>query len=446
MSTVTVDQALSRIGTGPFHYRLLAIFGLVWAADAMQVLAIGFAAPSLATDFGLSIPQAVQAGTALFIGMLAGAWGFGRLADRIGRRRVLIFTVLIDAVFGLASAFSTSFQMLLVLRLLTGIGVGGTLPVDYAMMAEFLPPERRGRWLVALEGFWAIGTIMVALAAWAASQWAGPQAWRWLFALTALPAVIGFWLRLWLPESPHYLLRQGQPEQARLVLDRIARINGATTPLPNLTASQQQRSRMSELFSGDLRRRSLLILSAWLFVSAAYYGVFVWLPSRLVTEGYGFIRGYGFLVLLALAQVPGYALAAFGLETVGRRPTLIAFLVASAVGCLVFITAGQPLLIGAALLGMSFALLGTWGALYAYTPELYPTALRATGMGMAGAMARFGGLLAPSAVALVVGAGFEAAIGLFAALLLVSALAISRIDVETRGRPLDAGALEDSGG
>jgi putative MFS transporter len=120
--------------------------------------------------------------------------------------------------------------------------------------------------------------------------------------------------------------------------------------------------------------------------------------------------------------------------------------VASAVGCLVFITAGQPLLIGAALLGMSFALLGTWGALYAYTPELYPTALRATGMGMAGAMARFGGLLAPSAVALVVGAGFEAAIGLFAALLLVSALAISRIDMETRGRPLDAGALEDSGG
>jgi putative MFS transporter len=442
MAAVTIDQALSRIGTGPFHHRLLGIFGLVWAADAMQVLAIGFAAPSLATDFGLSIPQAVQAGTALFIGMLAGAWGFGRLADRIGRRRVLIFTVLIDAVFGLASAFSTSFQMLLVLRLLTGIGVGGTLPVDYAMMAEFLPPERRGRWLVALEGFWAIGTIMVALAAWAASQWAGPQAWRWLFALTALPAVIGFWLRLWLPESPHYLLRQGQPEQARLVLDRIARINGATTPLPNLTASQHQRSRMSELFSGELRRRSLLILSAWLFVSAAYYGVFVWLPSRLVTEGYGFVRGYGFLVLLALAQVPGYALAALGLETIGRRWTLMCFLVASAAGCLVFIAAGQPLLIGAALLGMSFALLGTWGALYAYTPELYPTELRATGMGMAGAIARFGGLLAPSAVGLIIGAGFGAAIGLFAALLLLSALAVGWIDVETKGRPLDLSSGE----
>src|SRR6476620_1846112 len=118
MPAVTVDQALSRIGTGPFHHRLLAIFGLVWAADAMQVLAIGFAAPSLATHFGLSISEAVQAGTALFLGMLAGAWGFGRLADRIGRRRVLIVTVLIDAVFGLASVFAADFALLLGLRLL----------------------------------------------------------------------------------------------------------------------------------------------------------------------------------------------------------------------------------------------------------------------------------------------------------------------------------------
>lgn len=434
---MTVDQALTRIGIGPFHYRLLAIFGLVWAADAMQVLAIGFAAPSIAAGFGLSIPVAVQAGTAFFLGMLIGAWGCGRLADRFGRRRVLIGTVLVDAVFGLASAFSQSFEMLLVLRLLTGIGVGGTLPVDYAMMAEFLPPERRGRWLVALEGFWAVGTVAVALAAWAAGEWAGGEAWRWMFVATAVPAAIGFWLRFWLPESPHYLLNAGRAEEARAVLDRVARGNGRPAPQEPLVGSAPRRGRTRDLFAGELRRRSLLILAAWLLVSAAYYGIFIWLPGRLVTEGYGFVRGYGFLVLLALAQVPGYALAAVGVETIGRRRTLIGFLVASAAGCLVFIVAEPPLLIAAALLVMSFALLGTWGALYAYTPELYPTELRATGMGLAGATARFGGLLAPSAVALIVGAGFEAAIGLFAILLLVAALAASRIDVETRGLPLD---------
>lgn len=440
MAAVTIDDALGRIGTGPFHYRLLAIFGLVWAADAMQVLVIGFAAPSLAKGFGLTIPQAIQAGTALFLGMLLGAWGFGRLADRIGRRNVLIVTVLIDAVFGLASAFVSDFTLLLVLRLLTGLGVGGTLPVDYAMMAEFLPPARRGRWLVALEGFWAVGTIVVALAAWAANAWAGEQAWRWLFALTALPAVVGFWLRLWLPESPHYLLRRGRAEEARAVLDAIARRNGQP-PIPEpLLAPAARRGRMRDLLAGDLRRRSLLILAAWLLVSTAYYGVFIWLPGRLATEGFGFVRGYGFLVLLALAQLPGYALAAHGIETIGRRRTLILFLCASAVGCLLFVVAGQPLLIGAALLLMSFALLGTWGALYAYTPELYPTELRATGMGVAGAMARLGGLLAPSAIGLVVAAGFGTAIAVFAGLLALAALAVSGIDVETRGQPLDIGA------
>lgn len=438
MRPVTVDEAIESIGTGPFHYRLLAIFGLVWAADAMQVLAIGFAAPSLATTFGLTIPQAIQAGTAFFLGMLVGAWVCGRLADRIGRRKVLIVTVLIDAVFGLASVFAHDFALLLGLRLLAGVGVGGTLPVDYAMMAEFLPPSRRGRWLVALEGFWAIGTIAVALAAWAANLWGGDQAWRWLFTATALPALVGFWLRLWLPESPHYLLHRGEEPQARAVLARIARINNRESDTAPLSAVPSARARLRDLLSPGLRERTLLILAAWLLVSTAYYGVFIWLPGRLVTQGYGFVHGYGFLVLLAAAQVPGYVLAAIGIETIGRRRTLVLFLCASAAGCLLFAVAEQPAWIATALLAMSFALLGTWGGLYAYTPELYPTPLRASGMGIAGAMARVGGLLAPSAIALLIGVSFELAIGLFAALLLLAALAVGRIGIETKGRPLNS--------
>lgn len=446
MPAVTIDEALGRIGVGPFQMRLLGIFGLVWAADAMQVLAIGFAAPSLAATFGLSVPQAIQAGTAFFLGMLVGAWGFGRLADRIGRRNVLIVTVLIDAAFGLASAFATGFEMLLALRFLTGVGVGGTLPVDYAMMAEFLPPARRGRWLVALEGFWAVGTVAVALGAWAAHAFAGDQAWRWLFVLTALPALVGFGLRFWLPESPHYLLRRGRAEEAREVLARIARGNGRPAPPEPLLAADVPRGRMRDLLAGPLRRRSLLIFAAWLLVSTSYYGVFIWLPGRLVAEGHGFVRGHAFLVLLALAQLPGYALAAVGVETIGRRRTLVAFLCASAAGCLLFALVRDPFGAAGALLAMSFALLGTWGALYAYTPELYPTELRATGMGVAGALARVGGLLAPSAIALLIGAGFETVVGLLAALLAAAALAVSGIEVETKGQPLGAGVLATGAG
>ncbi len=429
---VTVDKVLADVGTGPFQRRLLGIFGLVWAADAMQVLAVGFTAAAIAASFSLTLPEALQTGTVFFLGMLIGAFVLGRLADSLGRRNILIVTVACDAVFGTLSVFAPDFTMLLVLRFLTGVAVGGTLPVDYAMMAEFLPPKNRGRWLVMLEGFWAVGTVVVALAAWITSSLGVADAWRWIFAVTALPALIGFGLRFLVPESPLYLLREGREAEARTVLNRMLRANGrpeiaADTPIAATVAA-----RGPGLLGPEMRRRTLMILACWFLVSVSYYGVFTWLPARLASDGFGYVRGYGFLLLTALAQLPGYALAAYGVEKWGRRPTLIGFLLLSALGCFAFVVATDSLVIGGSILLMSFALLGTWGALYAFTPELYPTASRATAMGAAGAMARFGGLLAPSAVALLAAQNLTAAIGLFAALLVLGAGAAAMIRAETR--------------
>jgi len=432
---VAIETALDTAGTGPFQRRLLGIFGLVWAADAMQVLAVGFTAPSIAATFGLSVPEALQTGTLFFLGMMIGAALFGRIADRIGRRRVLLVTVACDGVFGLASVFAPNFGLLLAARFLTGAAVGGTLPVDYAMMAEFLPSDRRGRWLVMLEAFWAVGTVVVALAAWAAASTGLVDAWRYIFFATAVPALVGFWLRLMVPESPLYLLRKGRTDEARTVVDRMLVANGKApldAPLAAGPAPEAVR-----LLSPALKRRTLLMLAVWFLVSLSYYGIFTWMPARLAGEGFGFVRGYGFLVIVALAQLPGYALAAWGVERIGRKPTLIGFLILSAAGCALFVVAGEATLVATAILLMSFALLGTWGALYAYTPELYPTAARASGMGAAGAMARLGGLLAPSLLSLLIARSFGAAVALFAVLLIAAAVAAALIDAETRQRALD---------
>jgi putative MFS transporter len=434
--TMLPEDVLTKAGAGAFQRRLLGILGLVWAADAMQVLAVGFTAASIAETFNLSVPQALQTGTVFFLGMLLGASLFGRLADRIGRRRVLLVTVACDALFGLLSVFAPSFGVLLLFRFLTGAAVGGTLPVDYALMAEFLPPRSRGRWLVILEGFWAVGTVAVALAAWIASAQGVEDAWRWIFAVTALPALVGIGLRLWVPESPMHLLRTGRAAEARAVLDRVLVTNSHPPLGPEVTVAPPAAPPAEGMFSPALRRRSLLVLLLWFLVSVSYYGVFTWMPARLAGEGFGFVRGYGFLVVVALAQLPGYALAAFGVERWGRRPTLIGFLLLSAAACLLFVLADSSTAIGASILVMSFALLGTWGALYAFTPELFPTGARATGMGTASAMARLGGLLAPSALAFVVAQGFGAAVALFAVFLLLGAVAASLIDQETRGQAL----------
>jgi putative MFS transporter len=432
----TVEQGIRAAGVGKFQYRLFAIFGLVWMADAMQVLAIGFSAPSVAKTFGIAMPRALESGTWFFVGMLLGAFVFGRLADRIGRRPVLMAAVLVDACFGVASSFAPDFAWLLALRCLTGIGVGGTLPVDYTMMAEFLPSERRGRWLVLLESFWAVGTILLAVLALVALRW-GEDAWRVIFFVTGLPALVGVVLRLSIPESPMYLNRSGMPEQARAVLQRIARVNGRQVTIPSLHPEPAGKRSMSALFGPELRRRSVSLFAAWALISVAYYGVFVYLPVKLSAEGFGYMRGQEFLIVLALVQLPGFALSAYGVERWGRKPTLVGFLLLSALGCLGYsLGSATALVVGSTLL-MSFALLGTWGALYAFTPEVYPTALRASGMGLAGAVARFGGLLAPALIAPVMAAHFTLSLLMLAGFLALGALAILCVDVESRNRVLD---------
>jgi len=435
-SPISVEQGIRTAGVGKFQYRLFLIFGLVWMADAMQVLSIGFSAPSIAKSFGIALPQALQTGTWFFVGMLVGAFAFGRLADRIGRRPVLLMAVLVDACFGVASAFAPDLAWLLVFRFATGVGVGGTLPVDYTMMAEFLPSDRRGRWLVLLESFWAVGTVLLAVLALLALRW-GDDAWRVIFLVTGLPALVGIVLRLSVPESPMYLNRSGASEQARAVLERIARVNGRTAPIPPLAPEIAVKQSLFALFSGKLRQRSLALFAAWALISIAYYGVFVYLPVKLGAAGFGFMRGQEFLILLAAVQLPGFALAAYGVERWGRKPTLVGFLLLSAAGCMLYSLGSTTAVVVGSTLLMSFALLGTWGALYAFTPEVYPTDLRASGMGTAGAVARFGGLFAPAVVAPVMATHFTLALGMLAAFLLVGAVAILCVDVESRQRALE---------
>ena len=431
---ISVEKGIQTAGVGKFQYRLFVIFGLVWLADAMQVLSIGFSAPSIAKTFGKTVPEALQTGTFFFIGMLIGAFVFGRLADRIGRRPVLMMAVVIDAFAGVASAFAPEFAWLLVLRFI--IGVGGTLPVDYTMMAEFLPSDRRGRWLVLLESFWAVGTIFLAILALVAVSW-GDDAWRVIFFVTGLPALIGVVLRFYIPESPMFLNRNGKSEEARKVLQRVAKVNGTTAEIPALQPEKQERKSILALFNGGLRRRSLSLFLAWALISIAYYGVFVYLPVKLSSEGFAFMRGQVFLVVLALVQLPGFALSAYGVERWGRKPTLIGFLLLSAVGCMFYSLGSSPFVVIGSTLLMSFSLLGTWGALYAFTPEVYPTDLRASGMGMAGAVARFGGLFAPAIIAPIMATHFTLALAVLSAMLVGGALSIWAVDVESRNRALD---------
>lgn len=438
--SVTVDRVLDGLGLGRFQWKLLAICGLTWAADAMEVLLMGFALPGISAAFELpkGSPAATGLLTATFAGMLLGAWFWGFLADRLGRRSVFLTTVALGVVFGLAGAFAPTLTWLLVARFLTGFAIGGTLPVDYSMMAEFVPTAWRGRFLVYLESFWAVGTVLVAaLAWWVSTAFEPAEGWRWLLGLAALPGLVGLMARFGIPDSPRSLLSRGQEAQARAALQRVAQANGGTLPAAPL-AHPEQPARVSpaQLFRGVLARRTPLLALTWFGLSLGYYGIFSWLPSFLRAQGMDLGAVYRTTLLLALAQVPGYLLAAYLVEKVGRRVTLVGFLGLGAVGAYLFLLAqdASGVLLTSALL--SFALLGAWGSLYAYTPELFPTPLRTTGMGLVSGVARLASVLSPSIGAMLLTGNLSLALTVFAVCFALAALSAWAIGVETRGQAL----------
>ena len=304
-----------------------------------------------------------------------------------------------------------------------------------ACSPEYLPPENRGRRLVYLESFWAFGTLVAAGLAWVVIPTLG---WRWLFVCSAVPAFLLIWVRRGVPESPRYLFVRGKTDEARAVLERVAKENGTTLPEGELALeSGPAPSRARDLLAPSLRRTTLLLWLVWFLISIGYYGTFTWLPSWFRAKGFALPAVYPNAFIMALAQIPGYFSAAWLVERWGRRRTLGVYLVASGVFAWLFALAASPMeVMGAAVL-LSFFALGAWGALYAYTPEAYPTSIRTTGIGTASAMTRVAGAIAPSIGAMVaVGGSLALPLGVFAIAYVVSGVGAFCLPKESRSAAL----------
>lgn len=439
---VHIQEAIDRAGFGPFQRRLFLLCGMTWAADAAEILLLSFALPGVTREFHLGPGAAGAVVTSTFAGMLVGAWFWGVTADRVGRRLGFQLTIAIFAVFGLASAFAPGPGWLAVLRALTGFGLGGALPLDFALFTEYLPSRDRGRWLVLLESWWAVGTVAAAGLALLLMPTLG---WRWLLASSAAAAALVLWARLRVPESARYVLSRGDAERARELVDRVAAANGAPPVTQRLILPPGEGpTTAAGLLRGGLRRTTVLLWLVWLLIGFGYYGVFSWLPQIFAQE-YGFLRSYQYVFFLALTQLPGYLSAAWLVERWGRKPVLASYLAVAAAATGIWAVAGSaPLVLTAAAL-MNFFTLGAWAALYAYTPESYPTQLRASGMGAASGFARIGAVAAPLAGGALLAASLPAALSAFAAAFLLAALVVIGYATETRGARLDDTVAEHGG-
>lgn len=428
-----------RMGEMPYsrrHTRVLLGSGTGWALDAMDVGLISFVGLAIATQWDLSATQQSWLLSIGFVGMAIGATFGGMLADRYGRRTVFALTLLVYGVATGASALATGLAVLLLLRFLVGIGLGAELPVASTLVSELSPTRIRGRMVVVLESFWAVGWLLAALIGFFVVP-LSDDGWRWAFAIGLVPALYAAAVRWGLPESPLFLERRGRTAEAEQVVrsfeDAAGIAHRESRPLPEVPPR-----RPGTLWSTPYRVRTAGIWIVWFCVNFSYYGAFIWLPSLLYAQGFDLVRSFGYTLVITLAQLPGYALAAVLVEVWGRRATLATFLLGSAAAAVCFGVAGETWQIIAAGCAMSFFNLGAWGALYAITPEIYPTTVRASGAGAAAGFGRLASIAAPLLVPVILAAWGNAALfAIFGGAFVVGALAAYLLLPEQAGDALE---------
>jgi MFS transporter, putative metabolite:H+ symporter len=437
---------LDAVPISGFHKRLLAVSGFGWMFDSMDVGIISFVVATLAREWKLIPDQVAWLISIGTLGMLVGAALAGTLADRFGRKTMFQMTLLI---FSIATAFcgvAWSYIVLAFGRFLVGFGLGGELPIASTLVSEFSPARWRGRMLVLLESFWAFGWVVAALIAFFIIPQYG---WRIAFLLGAIPAFYVFVLRRSLPESPRFLLSKGRTAEAEEVIRRVEKASGVSSPKGSGQAAtavevappaESASQRFAELWSRPYLRRTVMLWVLWFTIVYSYYGIFTWLPTLLSETGRSLTGSFLYVLIITLAQIPGYFSAAYLVDKVGRKWTLAPYLFFTAVGAFFFRNAGTQETILFWGCFMSFFNLGAWGVVYTYTPEMYPTRARGTGAGSAAAFGRLGGVLAPLVVGQMLGkwgVGYESIFLMFAAVLLVGAINVALLGEETKGKRLE---------
>lgn len=388
--------------------KLLGIAGLGWLFDAMDVGMLSFVMVALQKDWGLSTQEMGWIGSINSIGMAVGALIFGILSDKIGRKSVFIITLLLFSIGSGLTALTTTLAMFLVLRFLIGMGLGGELPVASTLVSESVEAHERGKIVVLLENFWAGGWLIAALI----SYFVIPKyGWEVAMVLSAIPALYALYLRWNLPDSPRFQKVEKRPS----VIENI-----------------------KSVWSGEYRKATIMLWILWFCVVFSYYGMFLWLPSVMVLKGFSLIKSFQYVLIMTLAQLPGYFTAAWFIERLGRKFVLVTYLIGTACSAYLFGVADSLTVLIVAGMLLSFFNLGAWGALYAYTPEQYPTVIRGTGAGMAAAFGRIGGILGPLLVGYLVAS--EASLSLiftiFCGSILIGVFAVIILGQETKQREL----------
>jgi putative MFS transporter len=433
---------LERLPTSWWQVRTRIIVGVATFFDAFDALAIASVLPVIVPLWKLTPPQIGFLISAGFLGQLVGALLFGWIAERYGRMTAMVWSIALFALMSLVCALAWDYNTFLVFRTIQGIGLGGEVPVAAVFISELAKAHGRGRFVLLYELVFPIGLVAAALL----GLWIVPHlGWQWMFVVGALPALLALVLRRLLPESPRWLAVRGRIAEADAAVSLIEaetqKAIGHPLPPPKpMVAAMDKAASWADLFGAFYLQRTLV---AWVIWFAAYfvnYGLSIWLPTVYrtvfklpldVSLRYGLItQAVGLL---------GTLICALTIDHVGRRPWFALSFAAAAIalGALAFFptpTAEQVL----TCMTIAYFFVSTINiGVYLYTPELYPTRVRALGVGAATAWLRFASMIGPTVVGMMLAGGLSSVFVTFAIVAAIAAVITGLFAIETKGRVLE---------
>ncbi|XP_076589114.1 synaptic vesicle glycoprotein 2B [Chaetodon auriga] len=478
---LTYEEAVEQAGFGLFHWLLLVVCGWANASDAVEILCVSFLLPTARCDLLLSSSDMGLLTASIFLGMMVGGYMWGYMADQKGRRRVLVVSLTVNGVFGGLASVAPWFWLFLLLRFISGIGVGGSIPVIFSYFSEFMPRLRRGAMISALATFWMAGNILAAGLAWLVIPrtwahfslgWLDFQSWRLFVVLCSVPSLTSALLfRLLMPESPKFLMEAAREKEAIHVFRVMFELNtwgkGKDFPEIRLCVSSQKRNDVQEtrtrgsrrgrlvrilkkavvpikqMFKGPLKSRSFILLIIFYCISFGYYGLWMWfpelfermeeggspcanvsLPSPLHNQSCYPVKTAVYMegFIIAASNLPGNIFTILMMDSTGGKALLsFSLLVSSLSIFLIYVvqTKVQSLILSCVFSGVSVI---TWNALDVVGTELYPTQLRSSSLGFFTGVGRVAAIMANVVFGKLVDTNCAVPVLLVSALLLTAGL------------------------
>lgn len=440
---LNLPQRMERLPLTRYQNKLFLIIATAWLFDSMDLGMMTFILAPICETFKLTHAQTGILGSASLGGMALGAGLAGMLADRFGRKTIFQWSMLVWGTASILCAFMWDYTSMLIARFILGFGMGAEFPIGQSMLSEFIPARHRGKYIALLEGFFPLGFISAGILAWLLVPLAG---WRIVFIAMGLPSIWVLIIRRQVPEPPRWFECQGRLEEAEATMQylesRVEKAYGKPLPVPASGGIQDEaatgRFGLAELFTSKYRLRTFMIWFLWFFALLGYYGITTWMGKLLVEKGFTITKSIEYVLLMTLWGIPGFMSAAFCVEKLGRKISVIGYVLLSGVAAYAYGLAGtqRELIVAGAF--MQFFFFGMWSVLYAYTPELFPTRARATACGTASTWGRIGALIGPTLVPVVMASyGISSVFSLGAACFVLAAANVLILGPETKGRVLE---------